>query len=504
MIASGDWLTPRLNGYRYFEKPPLQYWATATAYKAFGVGEWTTRLWPALTGFAGVLLVFFAGRRIFGPEAGLYAAAALAGSLLYVVMGHFATLDMGVSVFLSLAVFAFLLAQLDATGPPARRYWMLAAWAAAALAVLSKGLIGIVLPTAAVAAYVLWQRDWGLLRRLHVVAGLSVFLLIAAPWFVAVSLANPEFARFFFVHEHFERFFTQVHERHQPAWYFLLVLAVGITPWWASLGAALWGAARAQEEARFQPLRFLLVWCAVVFAFFSASESKLAPYILPIFPALALLIGWQLTQAPRALLAAQAGLAAAIGAALLVAVPNLSQLPLSRVPAELFADYLPWLLSAAAALFVFALAAGSLAWSQRRLASIVALAVAGLAFGQIALIGRETLSPAYSTYHVVERARPALDSNAPFYVVDAYDHTLPFYLGRTITMVGYKDELAAAIAWEPEKFVADVPVFVERWRGERAAFAAFRPAAFDDIRRRYDLEAQVIAEDPRLVIVRKP
>ena len=116
---------------------------------------------------------------------------------------------------------------------------MLFGWAACALAVLSKGLIGIVLPAGAVALYVLWQRDWRLLARLELGAGLALFLAIAAPWFIMVSLANHEFARFFFIHEHFERFLTKDHGRYQPWWYFLPLLALGAVPWTLALPGAL-------------------------------------------------------------------------------------------------------------------------------------------------------------------------------------------------------------------------------------------------------------------------
>src|SRR4051812_49333513 len=138
MVACGDWLTPRLNGFKYFEKPPLQYWATAAFYKAFGESDFAARLWAALTGFAGIVLVFFAGRRLFGPGAGFLGAAVLAGSPLYVLLGQYNTLDMGVSFFLGAAMIAL------AAGYP---LWF---WAGCALAVLSKGLIGIVLPLATV------------------------------------------------------------------------------------------------------------------------------------------------------------------------------------------------------------------------------------------------------------------------------------------------------------------------------------------------------------------
>ena len=133
MIASGDWLTPRLNGFKYFEKPALQYWATAAAFGAFGQNEWAARLWPGLAGFFGVLLVFWTGNRLFGPPIGLYGALVAASSAMYVLIGHFLSLDMALAFFMSASVFAIALAQRDESGDKERRRWMLIAWAAAAL-----------------------------------------------------------------------------------------------------------------------------------------------------------------------------------------------------------------------------------------------------------------------------------------------------------------------------------------------------------------------------------
>src|SRR5215467_6311494 len=127
MIASGDWLTPRLNGYKYFEKPPLQYWATAASFRIFGMNEWAARLWPGLTGFLGVLLVFLAGNRLLGPPAGLLGAAVTASSALYAIVGHLLTLDMALSFFMTAAVFAFAVAQAEADDARRRRM-MLLAW----------------------------------------------------------------------------------------------------------------------------------------------------------------------------------------------------------------------------------------------------------------------------------------------------------------------------------------------------------------------------------------
>src|SRR5512134_1902207 len=134
MVVSGDWVTPRLNELKYFEKPPLQYWATATAYTLFGQHQWTSRLWAGLTGFAGVMLVWFAGARLFGRDAGLYAALLLGSSMLYVLIGHINTLDMGVTFFITLGIAGFLLGQQQGADARTRRNWMWLAWVAMALA----------------------------------------------------------------------------------------------------------------------------------------------------------------------------------------------------------------------------------------------------------------------------------------------------------------------------------------------------------------------------------
>src|SRR5512137_1780920 len=150
MVVTGDWVTPRLNDLKYFEKPALQYWATAALYTVFGVDEWVARLWPALAGVAALALTWFAGRRLFGPRVGLLSALLLGGTLHFVVFAHILTLDMTVTLFLTAAVLGFAVAQRDDASRRERDSWMLMAWAAMGGAVLGKGLIGIVLPAATV------------------------------------------------------------------------------------------------------------------------------------------------------------------------------------------------------------------------------------------------------------------------------------------------------------------------------------------------------------------
>lgn len=504
MVATGDWTTPRLNGYKYFEKPPLQYWATAAAFELFGMQEWAARLWAALTGFLGILLVLYAGNRVFGPPAGAIAAAVLAGSVLWALIGHINTLDMGVSFFMTLSILALVLAQIDDASPFERSMWMHAAWAGAALAMLSKGLIGVVLPAAAFALYILMHRDWQRLRRLHILSGAALFFALAAPWFFAVSSANSEFLRFFFIHEHFERFLTKAHGRYHPPWYFIPILLVGFSPWIVSLVPALGRAWRAEPLHAFRPARFLLIWAVFVFVFFSASSSKLPSYVLPVFPALALLVAAHAVAASRSLLAWQGALYAVLGLAVALLAPLAMRATEPDLPAELLARYVPWIAGAGLTLLAFAIGSVLSALRRQTVAAMLFLSAGGLFSSLGLLLGHESLSPAYSAYHIATEIRPELKADVPFYTVDYFDHTLPFYLGRTVIMVKYRDELGQPIERDPGPYLPDLEAFAREWRTHAHAWAVFNARNFDEIRKTLQLPMVVVARDPRRVVVRKP
>jgi 4-amino-4-deoxy-L-arabinose transferase-like glycosyltransferase len=497
MALSGDWVTPRLNGLKYFEKPPLQYWATAVAFEAFGPAEWTARLWTALTGFLGVLLAGFTARRLFGPTAALYAVAILASSLLYLTMAHVNTLDMGLSFFLEVAICGFLLAQ------DGNRRWMLAAWAGLALAVLSKGIVALVLTGGTLVLYSLLSRDWTPWRRFEFLRGLPLFLLIAAPWFIAVSLANPEFPRFFFIHEHFERFLTTSHRRTAPGWYFVPILLLGALPWTSMALQALPQAWAKRAIPEFQARRFLLLWCLVVFAFFSVSQSKLPSYILPLFPALALLLADFLNRMSRRALLGHIGVVALVALACLFLAPQIAKRADEITPPEMVEPYARVAVASAAIWLVGTLAAFALAWRQRRTPAILVLAVASLLASFGILLGHENLNRSSSAYFVASQVKPLLKPGVPFYSVRVYDQTLPFYLDRTVTLVRYRDEFSFGQDHEPGKWIPTEAEFRQRWLADRDAFALLEPDVFDSLRQS-GLPMVEVARDTRRIIVRKP
>lgn len=510
MVVSGDWITPRLNGIKYFEKPALQYWFTAAAYSVFGIHQWTARLWPSLSGFLGVLFIGYVGFRLGGLLLGLYSAAVLGGSAWYVLNAHILTLDAGVTFWMSVGLGSLFIAQRDDATPGEQRRWMLAAWAALALAVLSKGLIGLVLPGATLVIYTFLERDLRLWRRLHPIGGAFVFLTITAPWFVAVSLRNSEFFDFFFIHEHFTRFLTNESHREGAWWYFVPVFLAGILPWltvflWTT--RRMWTGAQAARNG-FCWQRFAVVWSGFIFVFFSASGSKLPSYILPMFPALALTLGWQLTVLPQTtLIRLTLPLVAIIGVISLIALFDYSTLAArfanSRQPLEPLIEYGAWLKAAC----VVAFAGGVLGLihlrAARRTAAILSVSLTALLSAMLVLTGHDTLAEEHSAAPIVSRVvatHGPLRADVPFYSVRMYDQTLPYYLGRTVTLVAHPDELAMGIASEPDQAMATETEWLQRWNLGGEAYAIMEPDVYDRLLHQH-VPMRTLGRDARRVIV---
>ena len=501
MVESGDWITPRLNGFKYFEKPAFQYWMTAAGFAVFGENNATARLWVALISFLGALWVMYVGGRLWGVEAGLYGFLILSSSLMYYVLGHHITLDMTVGVFLAGGVGSLLIAQTGRQDPVRVRNWMLVGWAMLALATLTKGLIGIVLPGGVVLIYSLWQRDWALWRHLHLGKGVLLFLGITAPWFIAVSLANPEFAEFFFIHEHFDRYTSTVHRRDQPAWYFLPILLAGMSPWINRGVAALVRpgfSLRPGPSKDFDPVRFLWTYALFVLFFFSLGSSKLAGYILPMFPAIALLAGRKMADRPSPHFDSWAKLTT--GAILLIAVPLVDLSASERTPAELLQQFRPWLLVAALVSL-----AGFLIMRRHGLAihwRITVMAFSALMTFQVINWGFQVLGESRSSRSLVEAIRPYTSEGAPVYNLGVFHRSLPFYLGRPVVLAMTKSELQLGIEQEPEKWIPDWQTFMTRWKSGEQAVAVMRRNDYPSYRNQ-GLSGRVVYQDARQLAVVK-
>jgi len=498
MWLSGDWVTPHLNGVVYIEKPPLQYWATAAAYTLFGLHEWTARLWSLLLSLLALPLVHAVASRLHGSrEAGFAAAIVLAVSPYYVVVGQLNTLDGAFSTMLLAAVFALVLGQREPDAAR-RRPLLLAAWVALALAVLSKGIVAPLLAGGTLAAYSLFTRDFSPWRRMHWLPGLAVFAVIVVPWFWLVSARNPDFLFFFFVHEHFMRFLTTVHDRVEPWWYFGPIALLALLPWlWAIPGTMR--ALRVTDAAAtgFRPGLFLGLWFVLVVVFFSLSGSKLATYVLPCMPAAAVLLGPQLLRRPRNIRTAAATTAVLI----LLTAAGLYIAALRRD-----SDDASLMEMAAWAGVGVAVAVAAWFWS-RRLAedapdpvSWAPVAIGAVLAWQFLLSSAAALPPVRTTKTLVAEIRHLVGPETRVYSVGSYWQTIPVYLGRTVQLAAYRGELAFGLDHDAVGEIPTLEAFAAAWQRDTDAIAFMTPGAQAKLAER-GLPGRIVAFGDRSIVM---
>ena len=283
MLVSGDWITPRLDYVRYFEKPALVYWATAASLGVFGTGEAVARFPVLLSALAVLALTAWLGAMVAGRRAGLMAAAMLASCPMFFTMAQFLVLDMPLAALVTAALCASWRGlSAHAKGDDGWKTWPVVASALLALGTLTKGPIAVIL-AGMVLVPALLSRHAPPLTQVPWLRMLLVYLAITVPWFLLIHRVHPEFTRFFFIHEHWDRYTKPDHARPGAWWYFLAILAGGFFPWSLLLPATLIARPRVAPGA----LAYLACWAALPVAFFSLSQSKLPSYILPVFPAVA-------------------------------------------------------------------------------------------------------------------------------------------------------------------------------------------------------------------------
>ena len=436
MIERGDYITPTLNYVKYFEKPPLHYWFNAVAIHLFGETEFAGRFFGALWGVLGILLIYHIGRKLFGRREALLSALILGSSIGIITQARVNITDTTLTICMTACLGFFLLAIQENEQNKGRYYYLF--YIFSALAVLAKGLIGIVLPGGVIFCFILITRRWRLLREMRLFTGIMLFLLISAPWFIIVSIRNPEFARFFFIHEHFERFLTKVHGRYQPPWFFIPILAGVMLPWSFFIPTAIARVWQERKQTGTDNRLFLFLWGSIIFLFFSKSDSKLIPYILPVYPALALLLGTTFDAAfdrglsslkIPALLLSAVTIILGVGC---IAYPHLAKDPKITVAGGIIMGGLFFSLGVIALL--------------NTIRSKTAPLFAGLAISAL-LVGIFAPPTIYarmakerSARELALLVREKADKNAIVSVFE-YEHGLPFYARRRVVVVGGRNEL---------------------------------------------------------------
>ncbi|HYX26254.1 MAG TPA: phospholipid carrier-dependent glycosyltransferase [Thermoanaerobaculia bacterium] len=478
MLAGGDFVLPHLNGVLYFEKPPLYYWLNAAALSLPGRPEVLGRLAGAFFGLAGVGLAWALGRSIGGLRVGRISGLVLGSSPLWVALSRATIIDMTLTFFLSATLTCFWLAQARERGERGERLLWYGMFASAALATLAKGLIGFVIPGAVIFFYLLFARRWRLLLRVPWVGGILLFLAIALPWHLLAARRSPDFLWFYFVHEHLQRYATSEAKRQAPFWFFAGILAVGLLPWSGVLPAAARLFRRGTGRLSDQPgLIFLACWAGFVFLFFSVSQSKLVPYILPAIPPLAVLIALALAAAEEdERLRSWARAGGAVGALLLaVLAAALLWVSLGRVR-EVSTDVIPSLLVLAVPTLAVCLLS---AWLWRRgnprsLPVLGALAASPVLLVLCLVSLGPRASQRLSAEPIARFLAGRLAPGDEVYAYRCYPQTLPFYLQRLVGLVEYQGELAFGIQHlPPEERIRRFPgaaQFRPVWASDRTVY----------------------------------
>lgn len=294
MVQSGDWLSPQIYGNYWYDKPIMFYWLTAIYYKLFGFTEFASRFSPALFGLLGIILAAWGGKKLYSERAGFLSAVILSTSLEFFLISKSIITDSVLFFFFNAALLCFYLGYSDH-----KKYYYYGTYVFCALATLTKGPIGFLLPGLVIFLFLLTEKAWRELKNMKLVSGMLLFALIAVPWYYAMYLFHgSDFTNVFLGTHNFLRATVSEHPRDNVIYFYTLVLILGFFPWIGFLpqtvrhfctNAGKWTKPRSQEM-------FLLLWAAVVFIFFQCMATKYLTYTYPMLFPLALLVGGYLDE----------------------------------------------------------------------------------------------------------------------------------------------------------------------------------------------------------------
>ncbi len=436
MATSGDWVTPRLDGKPWFEKPVLYYWAAAGVMRLSGANEFSARMPSALAGALTALVLVWVGCRFGDGEAGWVAATLFCTTVAAIGFSRAATADMLFSAALALSLAAAAEALFH-SAEIRRASWMLAFGAALGLATLAKGPAAIVLAGGTVGLWAAVSRRWREALQLAHPWALLAFGVVAIPWYLVCAVRNPDFVQTFLIAHNVQRYLTGVFQHRQPFWFFGPILLAGLMPWPMLLAVPVRDAVRALrgDEWRKSPEFFFACWAIFPFVFFSFSESKLPGYILPVIAPLLLLVAKSMRIAMEAKEPLFRWQLAGVGASF-VALAASAGYWLKRLPPDASIGEGQGLLlwGAIVALAGLAIALLGLGWRFRTALALSVLLTAGLVEG----INSEflpqldvSLSPRAAT----RRVQAVSDPSDPVYVYQvqrAWHYGLNYYFGRVL------------------------------------------------------------------------
>ncbi len=451
MLVTGDWITPHFNTLTYLDKPAGFFWLVAASFRIWGISEWAARLPSALMALATMLLTWVLARRMFDDSTGFRAGIILATSPLAMALSRLVTFDMTLTFFVTLAMASFWVGEnqeVRSAGPDVLMFGAMGA------ATITKGPVGFLLPLLSILAYQAMRGRFRDLKRLRWGLGLGVFLAVVLPWFVAVSVRNPDFPRYALWQESLQRFATGHARRTGALVYYVPVYLAGFFPWSLFLLFVGWNRLKGWRELREdtqKSVTFSLAWASVVFVSFSISQSKLPAYFLPALIPLSILMAqvWADVGSPGSTRPPDwltAGFAAMLGVGLLVAlVPRLALLGTLQFWVErklhpsVVALMKPSLLYSGLILVAVAVIGRNLAARSRGFTlSVLSFALLALTMPLLVLrwvVPLKTYAATVSSRRVADTIKASPEKDLPLYGYYYFRTSLPFYLRRPVGLV---------------------------------------------------------------------
>jgi 4-amino-4-deoxy-L-arabinose transferase-like glycosyltransferase len=293
MLMTGDWLTPRIDGIPFFHKPPLLYWLEAASMAVFGATPWAARLVVALHACLMLGLMVVCVRHFAGAPVARRAGWVLGTSMTFLVAGQYVNTDMMVATWMGVAIWCFARAFMQEGGVHVQ--WARAGFVACALGVLSKGLIGVLLPGLVLFIWIAYTQQWRKILALPWVSGLLLFAAVALPWFVLAAREHPDMLAYLFGKHQFGRYTATTFNNARPWWFYGLAVSVLMFPW--VFFAFADGLQRLRQRLTHNTsgdadpwVALCWIWVVAILGFFSIPNSKLIGYALPVMPALATLV----------------------------------------------------------------------------------------------------------------------------------------------------------------------------------------------------------------------
>lgn len=480
MHERGDWVVPMFNGDLSLDKPALVYWLMMSAYELFGMSEFAARFWSPILSIGTVLLTYHIGRRLYNSNVGFWSALVLATNVIYDVSARAATPDSSLVFLTTLATYLFIRSGgVAGTGPSWLGY--VGVYAAMGVATLAKGPVGIVLPTAVLGLYLMMLRQspgkaikdetiWSVAARLpwawtqrffralwalRPFTAIAVIALVALPWYIWVGMrTDGKWLEGFFGFHNYHRFTQAIQGHEGPIYYYLATIAVGFFPWCVFLLPSLFYLGRRirQQQTSQQADVFVAGWAAVYVVFFSLANTKLPNYVLPAYPAIALLIGAFLDQwlsqpvaVPRAWHRAAFATTTLVGLAALVVLPIAAR------------QYFPsdaWLAVLGVAPLVGGVAALVLCEKQRLRPALVTYATMLVVFCTGLLgFGATSMSKYHTSPLLVIQAKNSGATAGEIATFNHFDFNLVYYAGQLVREYTSADDVKRFFQQSPTTFL---------------------------------------------------